>query len=139
MSGSKVEPGRRLVLLLVGGYDRRATVALAQAWRIPARERRALHVAVDERRLRELGEAWMVNQPSMPLFTVENDGGVAASVARVARIETQSFDEVVVLAGRLFVPGLLGRLAHDHTAEKISRSLVGIPRVTVALTAVTVP
>jgi len=126
----------RLVLVLVGAFDTRATVPLAYAWRIPARERRALHVAEDADELWQLGNEWMRHDESVPLFTVENDGGVPATVARVVWFERSTFDEVVVLAGRIRLGRGAHRLLHDRTADRIARALHAIPGVVTAISTV---
>jgi hypothetical protein len=47
-AGEAPPPYRRLVVVLVGEFDRRTMEALAYSWHIPAQERRALHVATDQ-------------------------------------------------------------------------------------------
>lgn len=132
----EVDASKRLVLVLVGSFDLRATVPLEYAWRRAARERRALHVAVDEAGLWALGERWMELARSLPLFTVEDDGGIARSVASVVELELATFDEVVVLAGRIGLGRRVHRLLHDRTADAISTALSGMPRVVTAITTV---
>lgn len=130
-------PTHRLVLVLVDRLDLRAVRALEEAWRIPAHERRALHVAVDDDNVWSLADAWMSERPALPLHMVENDGGVAASVRRVVEHERDAgFDEIVVLMGRLGVRGRFRRLLHDHSADAIAAALAGLTGVTTAVTTV---
>ena len=130
-------PTHRLVLVLVDRLDLRAERALEEAWRIPAQERRALHVAVDEEHVWALADGWMSRRPALPLHMVENEGGVGASVRRVVEHELDTgFDEVVVLMGRLEVRSPFLRWLHDRTADAIAASLAGLPRVTTAVTTV---
>lgn len=131
-----VDLGRRLVLVLVGSFDLRTAVPLEYAWRIPARERRGLHVAADEDELWSMGTRWMEAARSLPLFTVENNGGVARTIAHVVALELANFDEVIVLAGRLALRRRIHRLLHDRTADAISRALAGMPRVVTVITTV---
>jgi hypothetical protein len=126
------------VLVLVGRLDRRATQPFEYAWRIPARERRALHVAIDERELWELTDAWTAWAVSSPLHTVENDGGLARTTAKVVEYELDSgFDEVVVLAGRLGRRRCWHRLLHHRRADAIGRAMASIPGAFAALMTVT--
>jgi hypothetical protein len=121
---------RRLVLVLVGGFDRRTTDALAYSWRIPAHERRALHVATDEREVWALADAWMGSRAPYRLHMVEDDGGVAATVRRVVELERDGgFDEVVVIVGRLGLRRRWHSLLHDRTADAIRRTLEGVDGV----------
>ena len=125
---------RRLVLVLVDQFDRRATKTLEHAWRIPAHERRALHVALDEQAVWSLADTWMTRRLALPLHMVENDGGVAATVRRVVEYELASgFDEVIVLVGRLGLRNPLTRLLHDRSADGISAALAGVSGVTTAV------
>ncbi len=132
----EADASRRLVIVLVGRFDLRVTVPLEHAWRIPARDRRALHVAEGDEGLWELGQQWMEHVASFPLYMVENDGGVAESVARVVERELSAFDEIVVLGGRINLGRRFHRLLHDRTADAIARLLTGMPGVVVALTTV---
>jgi hypothetical protein len=130
---------RRLVLVPVGHFDLRATRPLEYSWRIPAGDRRALHVATDERALWELADAWMASQAFHQLHTVENDGGVGRTVAKVVEYELASgFDQVVVLAGRLLPRGRWHRLLHDGTAEAIGRAVAPLPGALAALMTIAV-
>ena len=127
------DPSGRLVLVPVGQFDLRAVTPLEYAWRIPAEERRALHVATDEQELWALADAWMGSTHSLRLHVVENDTGVASMVGRVVEYELASrFAEVVVLIGRLGIRRRAHRLLHDRSADAIHRVVARIPGVTVA-------
>lgn len=128
----------RLVLALVDRFDQRAIRPLEYAWRIPASERRALHVARDEEQLWELGAAWMTHELAIPLFMVENDGGVPATIARVVELERVAFAEVLVLMGRLVVRRRFHRFLHDRSADAIARALTQLPGVQVGELAISV-
>lgn len=130
---------RRLVLVLVDRFDLRASRPMEHAWRVPAHERRALHVATDPEGVWSLADTWMTRRPSIPLHMVESDGGVASTVRRVVEFELASgYDEVVVLVGRLSVRSRLRRLLHDRSADRISAVLSGLPGVTTAVMTVAV-
>lgn len=137
LDGSEDEPWvvpRRLVLVAVGVVDQRAVKAVEQAWRIPAGERRALHVVTDDSVANVLAREWMRRDLSFPLRFVENEGGVGATIAQVVRVELAGdFDDVVVLAGRLVLRRRLHRLLHDRTADRISRALARVPSVQVGV------
>lgn len=125
---------RRLVLVAVGVLDQRAVKPLEQAWRIPAVERRALHVVTDDSAANVLAREWMGRDLSLPLHFVEDEGGVGVTIAQAVRIELAGdFDDVVVLAGRLALPRRLHRLLHDGTADRISRALARVPSVQVGV------
>lgn len=133
------DPARRLVLVPVGELDRRVKTALETAWRIRARERRALHVAADEEALWRLGEAWMASGAGSRLHTVESDGGVAATIAKVVEYELASgFDQVVVIVGRVDLRRV-ARLLHDRTADAIGAAVSRVPGALAALINVGAP
>jgi hypothetical protein len=126
-------PPRRLVLVPVGRLDARAVKPLEQAWRVPAAERRALHVVTDQAHAEGLACEWAQGSLSLPLSFVEGDAGVAAAVARVVRMELAAgFEEIVVLAGRRVPHGWVGRVRHG-TADAIARAVQRIPAVQVGL------
>jgi hypothetical protein len=123
-----VDPARRLVVIPVGELDLRAATALDYAWRVSARERKALHVAVDEDALWRLGRAWMASGIGWPLHTVENDGGVGRTIAKAVEFELASgFEQVVVLAGRVDFRRRAARLLHDRTADRIGSAVARVP------------
>jgi len=123
-----VDPARRLVVVPVGELDLRAKAALDYAARISARERKAVHVAVDQDGLWRLGQMWMANAVGWPLHTVENDGGVARTMAKTVEFELASgFDQVVVLAGRVGFRRRTALLLHDRTADRIGSAVARLP------------
>lgn len=125
---------RRLVIVPVGRVDLRALRPANYVARIPAAERRAVHVTVDEARLRELGEAWMSHGTPLPLQIVKNDGGVASTLARVVEVELAGgFDEVLVVVGRLGLRSRGQYRWHDRTADDIARVVGENPRALVGL------
>jgi hypothetical protein len=125
---------RRLVLVPVGGWDIRTTRPLDLAWRAVATERRALHVATDEEALWRLGQAWMSSGQSVPLHTVEDDGGVAPTLARVVALELAAgFEEVVLIVGRIALTRRRYRLLHDRTADAIAHAVGAMTNTIVGL------
>jgi hypothetical protein len=115
---------RRLVLVPVGAFDLRTARAVEHAWRVPAADRRAVHVASDEAALEELARTWMAHTPRLPLHVVEDEGGVAATIRRVVQLELASgYDEVLVVIGHLAIARWWHRLLHDRDARAITRAL----------------
>jgi hypothetical protein len=118
---------RRLVVVPIGRFDLRTIRTVEYAWRIRTHERRALHVVTSESRLWALADSWMGQRESFPLHVVENDGGVAASVANLVRLELAAgFGEVVVLTGRIARRRRVERLVHHRTADAIATALLGV-------------
>jgi hypothetical protein len=131
---------RRLVIVPVGRVDLRATKPANYVSRIPAAERRAVHVTLDEARLWELAEAWMSRGTPLPLQIVENAGGVAPTLARVVEFELAAgFDEVLVVVGRMGLGGRRQHPWHDRTADDIARVVGANPRALVGLMTVAAP
>jgi hypothetical protein len=113
--------------------------ALDYASRIPADERQAIHVVINEEELHELGGAWMARNIPYSLSVVDDAGGVARTIGGVVEDALHSgFDEVIVLVGRV---GLQRRhrLLHDRTADAIGRVVGTIPgAITAMMTVATV-
>src|SRR5262245_21846197 len=118
----------RLVLVPVGSLDPRTIRAVELALSIPARDRRGLHVVTDEHSTEQLARSSATRGWRLPLPFVEDEGGIAAAIARVVRFEhAAGFDDVVVVLGRLLVRGRVEQLVHDRTTDSISEALRSIP------------
>jgi len=127
----------RLVLVTVGRWDARARRALDVARAMPARCHRAVHVATEPVHARVLASAWSNAGVDVPLAFVENDGGVAATIARVVEMEIAAgYDEVVVIAGQRVLQSPLEWLVRDRTARSIERAVEPIPAALTGLVAV---
>jgi hypothetical protein len=130
---------RRLVLIPVGGFDRRTVQSVEVARQLPAAECRAIHVSTNRRALWRLGEGWQGIELGVPLLVVDDEGGVAATVAQhVAAELAGAFDEVVLIVGRMALRGRYHRLLHDGTGEAIAQAVEEIPNATVAMLTVSV-
>jgi len=132
LDGSVTGEGR-LVLLPVGAWDLRATVALQVARAMPAEERRALHVASAAGGWTTLGAHWQGESVSLPLQVIDAEGrSVADTVAAVVADELMRFCEIAVIVGRLDVTRWRHRLLHDRTADDICRRLADMSHTTVS-------
>jgi hypothetical protein len=122
-------PERRVVLIPVGTFDRRTALAARYARLVPARERRAVHVAVDPTVAHAVGIEWMrAELPDLALEIVDDTGGIPATIASTAQEALASgADEVVVLVGQLSMQGVLRRLLHDGTAGAIAEAVGQVP------------
>jgi hypothetical protein len=125
----------RTVIVPVGAFDRRAAVAIGYSELIPAAERRAMHVAVEDSIAERVGLAWMEARPLGPRLTILDDlGGVAATIAaHVAETLVSGADEVVVVLGQLRCASVRRRLLHDGTAASIGRAVEGLPHTVCVL------
>lgn len=129
-----VDLPERLVIVPVSRLDARATRLLEYSRRIEACEHHALHVTKGSAEVWELGEAWMGRRPGLPLRTVDNDGGVATTVARVVELELAAgYDEVVVLIGRVGLRSRLHRCWRNRVADRIATAVSCIPGAVVAV------
>jgi hypothetical protein len=122
---------RRAVLVPVGTFDHRAVAGVRTAALVPAAERRAVHAAVDPTTAEALALRWMYGHPALaPLDIVDDDGGIAATVADVAaKTVADGWDQVVVVVARLVVAGRLRQLLHNGTGAAVVRALEGKPRI----------
>ena len=134
-SDPEESPRRRAVIVAVGPPDRRVVVASRCAARVPADEHRAVHVATNPDDAKALGLWWMDVEPdSLRLEIVDNQGGVAATMAAQARARISAgFDEVMVLVGHLSMGGVARVLLHDHTALAVCAAVNQIPGAISAL------
>jgi hypothetical protein len=126
-----------MISVPVGRFDRRALLAARTALRVPACERRALHVAAEPDAVEQLERDWIVAQhDELPLHIVDNAGGIAATVAgEIEKLAADGWRDIVLVLGELRMRGLSRRLLHDRTAASIAAAVRGIDGVTV----ITVP
>jgi len=116
--------GRRTVLVAIGTVDRRAVEAMRYAALVPAQDRRAIHVGVDD----DVVDAWCRAFPDGLALELVGGADVAAAVTGQARLALdQGADQVLVVVGRLAGAGLRRRWLHDHTADAITAGVDAVP------------
>jgi len=115
---------RRTVLVAVGAVDRRAAEAARYAALVPAQERRAVHVGIDD----DVPDAWCRTFPDGLALELLGGPGVPAALADHAELAlAEGADQVLVVVGRLGGHGLRRRLLHDHTADAICAAVDAVP------------
>ncbi|MBW3083901.1 hypothetical protein KEM60_00080 [Austwickia sp. TVS 96-490-7B] len=121
---------RSTIVVLVDTVDLAALRALSYAKSLRADEIRAVHVVLDMAQARRLHAAWAADATgTVPLHLVECpdrrlERSVVELVARIAD-ERSGAQVTVILPRRSY--GLMGRVLHDHTADKISAALSSVP------------
>lgn len=132
---------RRVVVVAVGAYDRRAVVAMDYARRLSSDELVCVHVATDQRVAASLVLEWTMSlSTNEPLHVIDDCGGVAATIeALVSSVVMSEEVEVVVVVGEMTMSGLARQVLHDRTAAAIARMVGDIPRVVTVLVPVLVP
>jgi hypothetical protein len=120
---------RRVVLVLVDGYD----LAVAAAVRYAKSQRptvlRAVHFSLDDAQATRLREAWLAARTGVQLEIDDcPDRRLAHAVAELAAREAAVPGTflTVVLPRRCY-PAVAGRVLHDRTADKIARTVSHIP------------
>jgi amino acid transporter len=120
---------RRVILVLVDGYD----LAVAAAVRYAKSQRptvlRAVHFSLDDAQTARLREAWLAAQPGVQLELGDcPDRRLAHAVAELAAREAAvpgTF--VAIVLPRRCYPAVAGRVLHDRTADRIARAVSHIP------------
>ncbi len=120
---------RRVMLVLVDGYD----LAVAAAVRYARSQRptvlRAVHFSLDDAQAARLREAWLAAHTGVQLEITEcPDRRLAHAAAELAAREAVvpgTF--VTVVLPRRCYPAMAGRILHDRTADRIARAVSHIP------------
>ncbi len=125
-SGPHAQPpnySRRVVLLLVDGYDLATIAALKYARGLRPTVLRAVHFSLDGARADELRRQWVDAGTGIPLELADcPDRRLAHAAARlVTSLAAVPGTHVTVVLPRRCYPPLAGRLLHDHTADRIAR------------------
>ncbi|HEV2450367.1 MAG TPA: amino acid permease [Streptosporangiaceae bacterium] len=121
---------RRTVFVFVDSFDLATLAALRYARSLRPTTLRAVHFVIDSARADLLREQWMGADRGVALDFVDVPDRrlVKAAADLVTReIADPGTHVTVILPRRSFSP-LLGRLLHDHTADKIAGAVSRIPR-----------
>ncbi len=120
---------RRVVLLLIDGYDPAAIAALKYARSLRPTVLRAVHFSLDSARADQLCRQWVDAGTGIPLELADcPDRRLAHAAARLATSLTAApGTHVTVVLPRRCYPPLAGRLLHDHTADRIARVVSRVP------------
>src|SRR6266516_2528308 len=121
---------RRTVLVFVDEFNLATIAALRYARGLRPTGLRAVHFVIDRQRADELREEWLRAARGIPLDLVDcPDRRLARAAGElVAREASQPGTHVTVVLPRRSYSPFLGRLLHDHTADKIARVVSRIPR-----------
>jgi amino acid transporter len=119
---------RRVVIVFVDDFDLSTIAALRYARSLRPTSLRAVHFVIDTEKAEQLRAAWRPDR-MVPLDFVDcPDRRLARAAAELAaqEAETPGTQVTVILPRRSFSP-LLGRLLHDHTADKMAGAVSRIP------------
>ena len=120
---------RRVVLVFVDSMDLATLAALRYARSLRPTSLRAVHFVIDSAHAERLRERWVRFGQDVPFEMIDTPDRrlTHASQELVQRETDQPGTQVtVVLPRRSFAP-LIGRLLHDHTADKIAAAISRIP------------
>jgi amino acid transporter len=119
---------RRVVIVFVDDFDLATIAALRYARSLRPTSLRAVHFVIDTEQAEKLRAAWRPDR-SVPLDFVDcPDRRLSRAAAELAGQEAETLGTQVtaILPRRSFLP-LLGRLLHDHTADKMAGAVSRIP------------
>jgi amino acid transporter len=120
---------RRVVLVLVDGYD----LAVAAAVRYAKSQRPtalyAVHFSLDDERAARLRNAWLAARTGVPLELAEcQDRRLAHAAAELAAREAAAPGTyVTVVLPRRCYPAVAGHVLHDRTADRVARAVSHVP------------
>jgi hypothetical protein len=117
------------VFLLVDSFDLATLAAMRYARGLRPTTLRAVHFVIDRQHADALAQDWVRAHTGITLDLIDNpdrrlDRAAAELVSEEAALP--GVGVTVVLPRRSFTP-LLGRLLHDHTADKIAAAVSQIP------------
>jgi amino acid transporter len=120
---------RRTVYVFVDAFDLATIAALRYARSLRPTALRAVHLVIDRRHADALRQDWVRANTGITLDLIDTpDRRLVRAAAELASAEAAlpGVGVTVVLPRRSFTP-LLGRLLHDHTADKIAAAVSQIP------------
>ena len=120
---------RRVVLLLVDGYDLATIAAIRYAKSLHPSALRAVHFSLDSAQADKLRQHWLAAGTKIPLELADcPDRRLGHAAAELAATEAAApGTHVTVVLPRRSYPPLAGRLLHDHTADRIARRVSHVP------------
>jgi amino acid transporter len=132
---------RRVVFVLVDGFDLATLAALRYARSQRPTSIRAVHFVIDSISADKLRDKWMRADRGVALDFIDCPDRRLAKAA-TDLVEREVHDEgthvTVILPRRSYSP-LLGRLLHDRTADKIAAAVSRIPRSAATIVPYDVP
>ncbi len=120
---------RRTVYVFVDAFDLATIAALRYARSLRPTTLRAVHLVIDRQHADALRQDWVRANTGITLDLIDTpDRRLDRAAAKLASDEAAQpgVGVTVVLPRRSFTP-LLGRLLHDHTADKIAAAVSHIP------------
>jgi amino acid transporter len=145
VSGEQAPPPphytRRVVYVLVDGFDLATLAALRYARSLRPTQIRAVHFVIDSVRAERLREKWMRADRGVALDFIDcPDRRLVKAATDLAEREVEDPGTLVtvILPRRSYSP-LLGRLLHDRTADKIAAAVSRIPRAAATIVPYDVP
>ena len=134
LSGRDLQPhppniSRRVVLVLVDSYDLATIAAIQYAKSLRPSALRAVHFSLDSSRADKLRQQWLEAGIKIPLELADcPDRRLAHAAAQLASAEAAvPGTHVTCVLPRRSYPPLVGRLLHDHTADRIARQISRVP------------
>ena len=127
---------RHAVLVFVERLDLASARAIQYARSLSPEEPRAVHFVLDTRVSRELEEQWTglgLSRISLEVLECPDRRLVRAALELVAEIASDGQTEVSVLLPRRGFEGLLGRVLHDRTGDRIAAVVSQVPNVSATI------
>jgi amino acid transporter len=120
---------RRVVLLLVDGYDLATIAAIKYAKSLHPSALRAVHFSLDSAQADKLRQRWLAAGLTIALELADcPDRRLGHAAAELAAVEAAApGTHVTAVLPRRSYPPLTGRLLHDHTADRIARRVSRVP------------
>jgi len=145
VSGEQPPPAphytRRVVYVLVDGFDLATLAALRYARSLRPTQIRAVHFVIDSLRAEKLRDKWIRADRGVALDFIDcPDRRLIKAATDLAEREVEDLGThvTVILPRRSYSP-LLGRLLHDRTADKIAAAVSRIPRSAATIVPYDVP
>jgi amino acid transporter len=145
VSGNQPPPppqySRRVVFVLVDGFDLATLAALRYARSQRPTSIRAVHFVIDNVRAERLREKWTRADRGVALDFIDCPDRrlTKAATELVEREVADPGTHVTVILPRRSYSPLLGRLLHDRTADKIAAAISRIPRSAATIVPYDVP